>query len=171
MAAISAKVLVKAKGLNNFPSAPIMVKTGTKLTMVVKTAVIMAPDTSVVALYTISLIDCFGAVTALLPVTVGTVASCSSKCRIMFSERMTPTSTMVPMAMAIPDKATILASTLKKNMAIKTMSTATGSKPAISKEALRLKTMTTMTKMVIKISKLRASFRVPKVSSIKIVLS
>ena len=55
--AINAKVFVKAKGLNNFPSAPIIVKTGIKLIIVVSTAVIIAPDTSVVALYTILFID------------------------------------------------------------------------------------------------------------------
>ena len=49
-AAINAKVFVNASGLNNFPSAPIIVNTGTKLIMVVITAVTMAPDSSVVAL-------------------------------------------------------------------------------------------------------------------------
>ena len=33
--AVKAKVFVKAKGLNSFPSAPIMVNTGIKLIMVV----------------------------------------------------------------------------------------------------------------------------------------
>ena len=46
----NAIVFVKAKGLNNFPSAPTIVNTGTKLIMVVKTAVNMAPETSAVAL-------------------------------------------------------------------------------------------------------------------------
>ena len=41
--------LVKAMGMNNFPSAPVSVKTGIKLIIVVNTAVMMAPDTSVVA--------------------------------------------------------------------------------------------------------------------------
>ena len=50
--AVRAKVFVKAKGLNSFPSAPIMVNTGMKLMIVVMTAVTIAPDTSVVALYT-----------------------------------------------------------------------------------------------------------------------
>ena len=49
-AAAKAKVLVKAKGLNNFPSAPIIVNTGIKLMIVVATAVTMAPETSAVAL-------------------------------------------------------------------------------------------------------------------------
>ena len=48
--AVNAKVFVKASGLNNFPSAPIIVKTGIKLIIVVITAVTIAPETSTVAL-------------------------------------------------------------------------------------------------------------------------
>ena len=48
--AVNAKVFVKASGLNSFPSAPISVKTGIKLIIVVITAVIIAPETSTVAL-------------------------------------------------------------------------------------------------------------------------
>ena len=48
--AVKAKVLVNASGRNNFPSAPIIVKTGMKLIIVVITAVTIAPETSVVAL-------------------------------------------------------------------------------------------------------------------------
>ena len=48
--AVSANVLVKANGLNNFPSAPIIVNTGMKLIIVVITAVTIAPETSAVAL-------------------------------------------------------------------------------------------------------------------------
>ena len=47
--AIKAKVLVNARGLNNLPSAPIIVKTGRKLTTVVETAVKMALPTSLAA--------------------------------------------------------------------------------------------------------------------------
>ncbi len=47
--AIRAKVLVKAKGLKSLPSAPIIVKTGRKLTTVVDTAVRTAPPTSLAA--------------------------------------------------------------------------------------------------------------------------
>ncbi len=50
MEAVRAMVLVNARGRNSFPSAPIMVKTGRKLMMVVNTAVMMAPETSAVAL-------------------------------------------------------------------------------------------------------------------------
>ena len=48
--AVKANVFVKASGQKSFPSAPIIVKTGMKLIMVVITAVTMAPETSVVAL-------------------------------------------------------------------------------------------------------------------------
>ena len=54
--ATSAMVLVNASGRNSFPSAPTIVKTGRKLIMVVSTAVIIAPETSAVALYTISFV-------------------------------------------------------------------------------------------------------------------
>ncbi len=90
---------------------------------------------------------------------------------MIFSERMTPTSTMVPMAMAIPERATILASTPKSFMLIKTISTATGSNPDIRMEARRLNTITTITRMVTKISRVRASLRVPRVSWISSVRS
>ena len=46
MEAVNAKVLVNANGRNNLPSAPIIVKTGIKLTMVVITAVRIAELTS-----------------------------------------------------------------------------------------------------------------------------
>src|SRR5699024_4005300 len=49
MEATSAKVLVKASGLNSFPSAATMVKTGRKLTMVMVMAVTMAWATSLEA--------------------------------------------------------------------------------------------------------------------------
>ncbi len=45
-AAINANVLVKASGINSFPSAASMVKTGMKLTIVVETAVKIAVLTS-----------------------------------------------------------------------------------------------------------------------------
>ena len=47
--ASNAKLLVKAKGLKSLPSAPIMVKTGRKLTTVVATAVSTALPTSLAA--------------------------------------------------------------------------------------------------------------------------
>ena len=92
--------------------------------MVVSTAVTMAPETSVVAVYTTCSTDCSS-------------VRFSRWLRI-FSDRITPRSTMVPIAIAIPDRATILASTPKSFMAIKTSKIATGSSPEISMEALRL---------------------------------
>ena len=157
MDAVKAMVFVKANGRNNFPSAPTMVNTGIKLMMVVSTAVKMAPETSEVALYTTSFVD--------------RSLSFSSMCRIIFSERITPTSTMVPMAMAIPESATILASTPNSFMEMNTINTATGNRPEIRIEALRLNTMTTITKMVIRISRVSASFKVPNVSWMSSVLS
>ena len=85
---------------------------------------------------------------------------------MIFSESMTPTSTIVPIAIAIPDNATILASTLKSFIAINTIKTATGNKLEIKIEALKLKTIIKITKMVIKISKINASLSVPNVSFI-----
>ena len=155
--AVNAEVLVKAKGLNNFPSAPIIVNTGIKLIIVVITAVNMAPETSAVALYT--------------TVFIGRFSSFSSICRSTFSDRITPTSTIVPIAMAIPDKATMFASTLNSFIEIKTINTATGNSPEISTEALKLNTIIIITKMVIKISNVSASSSVPKVSWISSVLS
>ena len=45
----NANILVKANGLNNLPSAPVIVNTGIKLITVVATAVIMAEPTSFAA--------------------------------------------------------------------------------------------------------------------------
>ncbi len=123
-AATKAKVLVNANGPNNLPSAACMVKTGIKLTIVVETAVRIAELTSAEPLYIVVISFCPG--------------GASSTCLTIFSERIIPKSTMVPMAMAIPDSATILASTPKYRMAIKTMSTAMGNKLDIKKDALRL---------------------------------
>ena len=88
----------------------------------------------------------------------------SSKCRIIFSDSITPTSTIVPIAIAIPDNATIFASTPKSFIAINTIRTATGNSPEISTEARRLNTIIIITKMVINISSVKASLSVPNVS-------
>jgi hypothetical protein len=85
---------------------------------------------------------------------------------MIFSERITPTSTIVPMAIAIPERATILASTLNSFMLINTIKTATGNNPEISIEALKLNTIIIITNMVISISRVSASFKVPIVSFI-----
>ena len=83
---------------------------------------------------------------------------------MMFSERITPTSTIVPIAIAIPDNATIFASTPKSFIAINTIKTATGNRPEINTEARKLNTIIIITKMVINISNVKASLSVPKVS-------
>ena len=73
---------------------------------------------------------------------------------------------MVPIAIAIPESATIFASTLNSFIATNTIKIATGNKPEIKIEALKLKTIIIITKMVIKISKVNASVSVSKVSTI-----
>jgi hypothetical protein len=55
------------------------------------------------------------------------VRSASSRCLSTFSVTMTPMSTMVPMAMAMPASATTFASTPNSFMRMKPMSTASGS--------------------------------------------
>ena len=77
---------------------------------------------------------------------------------------MTPTSTMVPIAMAIPESATMLASTLKSFIVMNTIRMATGNNPEIRMEARRLNTITIITSMVIRISSVSASFNVNNVS-------
>ena len=148
--AIRAKVLVKARGLKSLPSAPVIVKTGKKLTMVVETAVRTAPPTSLAALKTTSSLLSSGAA--------------SSRCFRIFSQMIMPISTIVPMAIAMPDSATIFASTPKVFIAIKHISTAKGSRPLMSTELLRCTTKTITTMIVTRISSVRAVFNVPKVS-------
>ena len=82
----------------------------------------------------------------------------------MFSERTTPISTMVPMAMAMPERATIFASTAKILMAMKHISTARGSSPEMSAALRKWATITRMTATVTRISSSRALSRVPRVS-------
>ena len=155
------KVLVKASGLNNFPSAASIAKTGRKLTMVVARAVITAPATSTVASYTV-FSKCF----PLAPMFSGI-----SRCRMIFSVNTTPTSTITPMAMAMPDKATILASTPNCRMVIKVINTPMGNKLEIRKEARRFNTRTITTRILISSSNVMASSRVPRVSLIRPVRS
>jgi hypothetical protein len=68
------------------------------------------------------------------------------------------------MAMAIPESATMLASTPKLFMVIKQMSTARGSKPEMRRELLRCSTITITTMMVTSTSSINARLRVPRVS-------
>ena len=132
-----------------------MVKTGKKLTTVVATAVKTAPPISEVALRITPKV-------VLIPFSILCLAS--SRCFNIFSETIIPISTMVPMAMAIPDRATILASTPKSFIPTKTIRTVKGSRLVIRKEDFRCINMTKITMMVIKISSRSACFRVPNVS-------
>ncbi len=149
-----ANVLVNARGLNSFPSAASMAKTGRKLTTVVVSAVMTAGATSVAAVYITEVSFCPRA-----PLFSG-----SSRCRTMFSVKTTPTSTITPMAIAIPDKATMLASTPKLRITMKVISTPMGSKLDIRNEALRFITRIITTIILMRISSDRASSSVPRVS-------
>ena len=71
---------------------------------------------------------------------------------------------MVPIAIAIPDSATILASTPKTFIAIKQISIARGSSALINTELLRCNTRTITTIIVTSISSVRAVLNVPNVS-------
>ena len=84
----------------------------------------------------------------------------------MFSQMTMPMSTMVPMAMAMPDRATMLASTPKTFMAIKHISTANGSMAPIRTLPRRLPTISTTTRTVMSTSFRRAAPSVPRVSRI-----
>ena len=157
----SAKVLVNASGLNSFPSASCMANTGRKLTMVVASAVIMAEATSVLALYI--------TVRRFLP--PAPLFSGISKCRTMFSVNTIPTSTITPMAMAIPERATILASTPNCRMVIKVISTPMGNRLEINRDARKLSTRMITTIMLMRISCESADSSVPRVSLMRPVRS
>ena len=138
----SANVLVNASGRNSLPSAACIAKTGRKLTTVVDKAVITADDTSIVALY----------ITERRAIPLTPLFSGISRCLNMFSVKMIPTSTITPMAIAIPDNATILASTPVSFIIMNVISTATGSNPEIITEALRLNINTIITIILISTS-------------------
>ena len=127
-----------------------MKNTGRKPTMVVDTAVSTAPPTS----------DAPSKTTRVMG--ASSVAA-SSFCR-MLSQMMMPMSTMVPMAMAMPDRATILASTPKRFMAMKHIITAMGSSAEMRTELRRCMTSTRTTMTVTRICCHRASPRVSRVS-------
>jgi hypothetical protein len=67
----------------------------------------------------------------------------------MFSTKTMPMSTMVPMAMAMPPRAMMLASTPVAFIAPKVPSTPRGSSPATSAEPRRLRSITSTTRTVI----------------------
>ncbi len=74
----------------------------------------------------------------------------------MFSQITIPMSTIVPIAMAIPERATMLASTPKNFIAMKHIRTAIGSNPLIKMLLRRCITMRITTMIVIRISSLKA---------------
>ena len=76
-------------------------------------------------------------------------------------------STMVPMAIAIPERATMFASTPPSFMKMKVNSTAMGNRDAIRKDARRCINMNSTTRIVTRISSEIAVFSVPRVSWIK----
>ena len=89
----------------------------------------------------------------------------------MFSDKIIPRSTKVPIAIAMPDKATIFASTLNIRISINTINIEIGNTAAIIKEALRLNNMISTMIMVINTSRFRASHKVSRVSLMSCVRS
>ena len=156
-AANNAAVLVNANGANNFPSAPSIIKIGKKLINVVETDVTIAEETSVVARKTTDVIDSSG-------------ERSLTNCR-MFSNSTIPKSTMVPMAIAIPDSATILASTRVYFIAMNTIRTATGNRAETNKAARMFPIITIITSTTTNNSSKSASSKVPRVSLIKMLRS
>ena len=139
-----------------------MANTGRKLTIVVIIAVAIAPDTSLTALY-ISPASAF-------PFVIPRFSGISIY-RMMLSTNTTPTSTITPMAMAIPDRATMFASIPVYRININVASTAMGSMLAITTDARRLSTSTIITMIQISISCERLDSSVPIVSLISPVRS
>ncbi|OPZ16142.1 MAG: hypothetical protein BWZ10_01533 [candidate division BRC1 bacterium ADurb.BinA364] len=89
----------------------------------------------------------------------------------MFSQMTMPMSTTVPMAMAMPERATTLASTPNSFIMMNALSTVSGSRLEISSELRKCIAMTSTTMMVIRISSRRANLSVPSVSWINPVRS
>ena len=88
-----------------------------------------------------------------------------------FSIITTPTSTITPMAMAMPDRATMLASTPATFITMNVAITAKGSMAEMTADALRLSTRTSTTMMQMSTSWVRASSSVPMVSRMSCVRS
>ena len=150
MEAPRVKVLVKASGLNSLPSAPVITNTGKKPRIVVVTAVMTAPPTSLAALWT----DCKR---------VSPSGAFFKRCT-MFSLNTMPMSAMVPIAIAIPESATIFASMPNTFISTNAPSTVTGKDRATSKAARKRNSISKITTMVTSTSKLNASSSVPSVS-------
>ncbi len=128
-------------------------KMGMKLTIVVNTAVVTAPPTSTEAWYTTSRRDAPG-------------GACRSLWT-MFSHSTMPMSDMVPTAMAMPDRETMLASMPKNFIAPNPMRTARGISEETRMPVRRLVSMRTMTMIVIRTSWLIAVLSVSSVSPIR----
>jgi len=82
----------------------------------------------------------------------------------MFSQRTMPMSTIVPMAMAMPDRATMFASTPKCLIAMKHIRMANGSMPPISTLLRMCNTITITTISVTSTCCVNAVLSVPSVS-------
>ena len=136
--------------MNSFPSAASIAKTGRKLTTVVRIAVMIAPPTSEVA----------------RKMTSSRLSSSRARprWRSTFSPTMTPMSTIVPMAMAIPDSATMFASTPKTLIAMKAPRIASGRMAETRNDVARCPTITSTTSTVTSTSWEIAVLSVPSVS-------
>ena len=89
----------------------------------------------------------------------------------MLSQMTTPMSTIVPIAIAIPESATTLASTPKCFIAMKHINTDSGNRPEIIPALRRCATISSTTSTVTRISSRSASLSVPSVSWINPVRS
>ena len=156
-----AKVFVNANGWNILPSCACIAKTGRKEITVVAIPVITAELTSLTAERMVSSSALpRGHITS--PVTGSRSSLCT--CRTTFSMKTTPTSTITPMAMAIPDKATIFASTPQSFITMNVQSTARGSIVAMTTEARRLSTRMSTTMIQMRTSWVSELSKVPIVS-------
>jgi hypothetical protein len=126
------------------------VKTGKKPTTVVATAVNTAEPTSLAA----------------LKITSSLLSSSddSSRCFRMFSQIIMPISTIVPIAIAIPDSATMLASMPKVFIAMKHIRIARGRSAPIRIELFRCRTRTITTMTVTRTSSVSAVLSVSNTS-------
>ena len=149
--------MVNASGWNNFPSAPVIVNTGKNEITVVEIAVKIAPLTSELARKMIAVAESF--------------SFARSKCLRIFSVNTIPISTIVPMAIAIPESATIFASTPNQRIPKNAKRTAIGRRSAIKIAERKCITIIKTTMIVIKISSISALESVSSVSPIRVVRS
>ncbi len=141
-----------------------MAKIGRKLMTVVAMPVITAPDTSDTA-ERIS-------PSSSAPLRAGTLSllakkSLSSTLLTMLSIKTTPTSTITPIAIAMPDSATTFASTPTSFIKTNVQSTVSGSMAAITTDARKFSTKMSTTIMQMSTSSVRELSSVPIVSLIR----